>query len=84
MAIVPHRAPGEFWDLVNIPSRFACCKRARQAAEKQAKARNQPIIVRHNGRRPDPNNDPTRVNHWIWVDGSIHHDRNESGFVDVG
>lgn len=57
----------EHWDILNIPSRFGCHKRACQRAERISAEKRAGFIVRHHGRRPAaPNQDPHRVNHFVY------------------
>lgn len=76
MAIAP-RHPGEKWDLLNIQGRYSCYPKALRTAQRQAKSRGVPILIRHSG--PNHGLDYTRVNQYVLPNGSADIRRDESG-----
>ncbi len=76
-------AQAEHWDLLNIPARFTCYRRAFAAGAAIAKARDIAIMIRHHGPRPSVD-DPTRVNHYVWPNGERNWAKDGHGwYVDV-
>lgn len=73
----------EFWDLLNIQSKFNCHRAALRTAKRVAKSREEAILIRHHGPRPNPNKDPTRVNYYVWPDGQIDRRQENGQYVDV-
>lgn len=81
MAVAP-RHPNEKWDLLNIQGRYSCYPKALRTAQRQAKSRNQPILLRHHG--PNHGADHTRVNQYVLPNGNADIRRDESGrAIDV-
>lgn len=74
----------EFWTLLNVGGTFRCHRAACNVAKNIARSKGIAIMVRHNGPRPAPNRDATRVNHYVWPNGKRDYSKSNSGeYVDV-